>query len=188
VVKTIGDAVMASFNSPADAVSAALDMLREIEAFNQAHGSREILLKVGVHRGPSIAVTLNERLDYFGQSVNIAARVQGLAEAEEICVTEAVWKAPGVQEQFKDLEVDAEDASLKGISSKMRIYRVSERLGRPKSKSAAHGKRAGQPKVKAKAETKAKHKAKARTKVQPKAKVKPKAKAMQISKSKKKRG
>jgi class 3 adenylate cyclase len=127
VVKTIGDAVMASFNSASDAVAASLEMFKEIEAFNRSQEFREILLKVGVHRGPAIAVTLNERLDYFGQSVNIAARVQGLAGAEEICLTEAVWKAPGVREQLKGLQASPESASLRGVSQSLRVYRVSER-------------------------------------------------------------
>lgn len=83
IVKTIGDAVMATFANPADASRAALDMLNEIEGFN-ATITDEIILKIGIHRGPSIVVNLNDRLDYFGQTVNIAARVQGLASAGEI--------------------------------------------------------------------------------------------------------
>lgn len=59
---------------------------------------RDFILKVGVHRGASIAVTLNERLDYFGQTVNIAARVQSLAGGDEVCITEEVYGAPGVAE------------------------------------------------------------------------------------------
>ena len=55
-----------------------------------------IILKIGAHCGPSIAVTLNENLDYFGQTVNVAARVQSLADAGEICISEALYSAPGV--------------------------------------------------------------------------------------------
>ena len=40
---------------------------------------RDLLLKIGIHEGPCLAVNLNERQDYFGQTVNIASRVQGLA-------------------------------------------------------------------------------------------------------------
>ncbi|HEX6766647.1 MAG TPA: DUF5939 domain-containing protein, partial [Polyangiaceae bacterium] len=105
VVKTIGDAVMASFENPADAVQAAHDMLREIETFNDEVGEREIVLKVGVHRGASIAVTLNDRLDFFGQTVNIAARVQGLADADEIFITHEVYSAPGVKDLLSELHV-----------------------------------------------------------------------------------
>ena len=97
IVKTIGDAVMAAFSRPADAVAAALGTLQEIERFNREHGGPAIILKIGAHCGPSIAVTLNENLDYFGQTVNIAARVQSFAGAGEICLTEALYMAPSVR-------------------------------------------------------------------------------------------
>ena len=70
VVKTIGDAVMASFGDPAHAVKAALAMQARI-------ADHELVLKLGVHAGPSVVVTLNDRLDYFGSTVNMAARLQG---------------------------------------------------------------------------------------------------------------
>ncbi len=125
VVKTIGDAVMASFENPADAVHAAHDMLREIEAFNGEVGEREIVLKVGVHRGASIAVTLNDRLDFFGQTVNIAARVQGLADADEIYITHEVYMAPGVKGLLSDLHVTPQQATLKGVQRAVSVYRLA---------------------------------------------------------------
>ncbi|MBE7491501.1 MAG: adenylate/guanylate cyclase domain-containing protein [Planctomycetes bacterium] len=125
VVKTIGDAVMASFNEPAQAVRAALAMHREIEAFNARRGTRDLILKIGIHRGHSIAVTLNERLDYFGQTVNIAARVQGIAEADQLCLTPEVLDAPGVRELLGGRNVREETAKLKGIQDSMRVYRVN---------------------------------------------------------------
>jgi hypothetical protein len=83
IVKTIGDAVMAAFSRPVDAVAAALRILQEIDQFNREHSQPAIILKMGAHCGPSIAVTLNENLDYFGQTVNIAARVQSWAGSGE---------------------------------------------------------------------------------------------------------
>src|ERR1700723_3300554 len=71
VIKTIGDAVMAAFERPSDAVCAAIAMWEETERFNEFRQNKDIILKVGIHRGPSIAVTFNERLDYFGRTVNI---------------------------------------------------------------------------------------------------------------------
>jgi class 3 adenylate cyclase len=96
IIKTIGDAVMATFLEPADAVAAALSMRNEIDTFNGKQADRALILKIGIHKGAAIAVTLNERLDYFGQTVNIAARVQQLADAEEIFVSEDVYSAEGV--------------------------------------------------------------------------------------------
>ena len=124
VVKTIGDAVMASFLNPVDAVKAALVMLEEIEKFNAQQGARDIILKIGVHKGPLIAVNLNERLDYFGQTVNIAARVQGIADADEICVTEDVYSYPGVAALLGETAPVSEGTFLKGVAREMRVRRM----------------------------------------------------------------
>jgi class 3 adenylate cyclase len=123
VVKTIGDAVMAVFMEPTQAVAAATEMLDAIERFNQEHGAQELILKIGIHSGPSIAVTLNHNLDYFGQTVNLAARVQGLADAEEIWITDAVYQAPGVREQVGS-GLTAQEVRLKGIGQDVRVYKL----------------------------------------------------------------
>ena len=94
VVKTIGDAVMATFPTPDRAVAAALRMREAMLDLNGRNGREDLLLKIGVHEGPCIAVTLNERQDYFGQTVNIASRVQGLATAQSIFATGAVVDDP----------------------------------------------------------------------------------------------
>ena len=60
---------------------------------NEDHGEREdLLLKIGIHEGPCLAVTLNERQDYFGTTVNIASRVEALTKAvgKPLLVTSAV--------------------------------------------------------------------------------------------------
>ena len=124
VVKTIGDAVMAAFATPADAVGAAVDMRREIERLNEARSTRDFILKIGIHRGPSIAVTLNDRLDYFGQTVNIASRVEHLAEGDEICLTEEVYGAPAVVDLLKPYVKKPDHSRLKGVRGEVAIYRV----------------------------------------------------------------
>ena len=124
IVKTIGDAVMAAFSRPVDAVSAAIHILQEIGQFNRAHGAPAIILKIGAHCGPSIAVTLNENLDYFGQTVNIAARVQSFADAGEICLTEALYTASGVRELLSGHDIVEFDAPLRGVEGNARVYRI----------------------------------------------------------------
>jgi class 3 adenylate cyclase len=64
----------------------------------------QLQFKEGLHTGPLIAVELNERLDYFGQTVNVAARVQGVAGADEIAITEPVYAAPGAQDIIRGAE------------------------------------------------------------------------------------
>jgi len=127
-VKTIGDAVMAAFMTPVDAVKAATEMLHEIETFNEGI-TKKLILKIGVHKGHSIAVTLNDRLDYFGQTVNIAARVQGLADAGEIYISDAVYTFPGVAEALAGFDVQPGEADVKGVSEKLKVYKITEPEG-----------------------------------------------------------
>ncbi len=124
IIKTIGDAVMAAFVEPADAVRAAIAMLQDMEAFNRRLPSREVILKIGIHRGAAIAVTLNERLDYFGQTVNIAARVQSLSDAKVICLTSEVVKDPKVKDILAPFVVEQAMAELKGVQQQMPVLQV----------------------------------------------------------------
>ena len=124
LVKTIGDAVMASFVDPLDALRAALDMRDRITRFNADAGGEQLALKVGLHFGACLAVTLNDRLDYFGQTVNIAARVQALAEANEIVVTDDVMSSPGARELVADLTAVRTDVVLRGVAGAIRVNRL----------------------------------------------------------------
>jgi class 3 adenylate cyclase len=125
IVKTIGDAVMAAFRDPQHAVRAALDMRREIAAVNRGSADRELILKVGVHKGAAIAVTLNDRLDYFGQTVNIAARVQSLADADEIFLSKDVYDASAVREMLAPFPVEPRSARLRGLHEEIPVIRVA---------------------------------------------------------------
>ena len=124
-VKTIGDAVMASFLNPLDAMKAALEMNREISRFNRSFTSRDLILKIGIHKGPCIAVTLNDRLDFFGQTVNTAVRVQGLAGAEEVYISEEVLVFPGVKPLLKGYRVFGGKVKLRGIQDEMQVYKIA---------------------------------------------------------------
>src|SRR5882757_6239368 len=88
VVKTIGDAVMATFIRPEHAIVAGLRMRAAMKELNARRGKEEdLVVKIGIHEGPCLAVMLNERQDYFGQTVNIASRVQSLSTSQEIHIT-----------------------------------------------------------------------------------------------------
>jgi class 3 adenylate cyclase len=123
IVKTIGDAIMAVFERPADAVAAGVAMIEGIERYNRTV-SRPLGLKVGLHRGRAIAVTLNERIDYFGQDVNIAARVQDLAEAGEICLTDDTVTATGVSHLLTARTVFRTDVQLRGVGQTVGVHRI----------------------------------------------------------------
>ena len=95
VVKTIGDAVMAVFNDPLDAVRASEAMCL---AFAEAatDSGYAVRLRVSLNSGPCIAVNLNTGIDYFGSTVNIAAKLQACAEAGEVALSKVVFDAPRV--------------------------------------------------------------------------------------------
>jgi class 3 adenylate cyclase len=121
VVKTIGDAVMATFPSPDRALAAALRMRESVRALK-----KDLLIKIGLHEGPCLAVTLNDRLDYFGQTVNIAARVQGLANERAIFATKAVVEHPEVAKilETRNLMLTEQLAALRGVADKMAVYQI----------------------------------------------------------------
>ncbi|SDT26716.1 adenylate/guanylate cyclase domain-containing protein [Bradyrhizobium canariense] len=126
VVKTIGDAVMATFIRPEHAIIAGLRMRSAMEALNAQRGTGDLIVKIGIHEGPCLAVMLNERQDYFGQTVNIAARVQSLSTSQEIHITEPVIVAPAVAEllERESIKPIQKRAALRGIADKMVVYEI----------------------------------------------------------------
>jgi class 3 adenylate cyclase len=121
VVKTIGDAVMATFPTPDRAMAAALKMR---EALKDLKG--DLLLKIGIHEGPCLAVSLNERQDYFGRTVNIAARVQGLATSRSIFATRRVVTDSKASKllQSNGIAATPEKRSLRGIANQFEIFEI----------------------------------------------------------------
>jgi class 3 adenylate cyclase len=126
IVKTIGDAVMATFPTPDRAIAAALRMREAMTALGGERNERDLLLKIGIHEGPCLAVMLNDRQDYFGQTVNIAARVQGLAVSRAIFATGSVIgdaKASSVL-QASGLTPVPQRLNLRGITDELSVYEI----------------------------------------------------------------
>lgn len=126
VVKTIGDAVMATFPTPDRAVAAALRMREAMLHLGRDEHRDDLLLKIGVHEGPCIAVNMNDRQDYFGQTVNIASRVQGLANAQSILVTGPVIGDTRTAELLtsRSLVPEEHEVTLRGIEREVRVYEI----------------------------------------------------------------
>lgn len=126
VVKTIGDAVMATFTRPEQALAAGLRMRAAMERLNEERGTKDLVVKIGIHEGPCLAVMLNERQDYFGQTVNIAARVQGLSTSQAIHVTSPVISAQAVEAILRKAEITPiqKHAALRGIADKIVVYEI----------------------------------------------------------------
>jgi class 3 adenylate cyclase len=121
VVKTIGDAVMATFPTPDRAMAAAFKMR---EAVTDLNG--DLLLKIGIHMGPCLAVSLNDRQDYFGQTVNIASRVQGLATSRSIFATRQVVTDSEACKLLRENGIAAtpQTRSLRGIANQVEIFEI----------------------------------------------------------------
>lgn len=131
LIKTIGDAVMAAFATPEQAVQAALNIHDRIAAFNAEYtretGSTDVAvgLKMGLHGGRCIAVTLNERLDYFGSTVNLAARLQGRSRRGEVVLSESLAADPAVTPLLQGRPLSRESAELKGFNRPVPFVRLT---------------------------------------------------------------
>jgi len=115
-VKWLGDGVMFYFPDPGSAVLAALDMVDGVarHGLPPAH--------VGIHAGP---VVFREG-DYFGRTVNIAARIAEYARPGEVLVSqEVVDAAAGTPVAFTDIE----PVELKGVSGTLRLHRAQRAAG-----------------------------------------------------------
>ncbi|MGO4711081.1 adenylate/guanylate cyclase domain-containing protein [Bradyrhizobium sp. 2TAF24] len=126
VVKTIGDAVMATFPTPDRALAAALRMREAMQEINDQRGGEDLLLKIGIHEGPCLAVTFNDRQDYFGQTVNMAARVQGLAKSRSIFATRSIVADSGAIKilEKSGLQPVEQRAALRGITDDALVYEI----------------------------------------------------------------
>lgn len=127
VVKTIGDSVMGIFSTPVRGLRAAIQAQQAIAGFNRRKAlppDESLLLKVGLHAGACISVTLNERLDYFGSTVNIAARVKDLARAGQVVFTTAMLDEPALKEALGDRPYECACAHVKGLDTPIEICRL----------------------------------------------------------------
>jgi adenylate cyclase len=130
IVKKIGDAVMAVFEKPEDGIKAALDIQQHVNEFNatsiNASENEPIVIKIGVHHGNAISVNSDDRMDYFGRNVNIAARVQGLSQGNDVVISSSCMARTGVTELLaaKHVSTTQLEATLRGIDHKQTVYRL----------------------------------------------------------------
>jgi class 3 adenylate cyclase/ribosomal protein S27AE len=121
VIKTMGDAVMASFPTLLQAVEAGIEM---VDAHDAKLGELGLGVKIGVHAGPCLAVRANDRLDYFGTTVNVAARLQAQAGPSQVVLTEHAAEEPAIATRLGGLARTRFEARLKGIKEEQRLLAV----------------------------------------------------------------
>jgi class 3 adenylate cyclase/CHAT domain-containing protein len=117
VIKTIGDAIMASFQLPSDAVASAIEMQRSLECHNRDTNAGEgISVRIGINHGTGLV----ETNDVFGDVVNVAARIESLADGGEILVSETVYNAVRYSDDV--ILRYRSDAEVKGKSEPIKLY------------------------------------------------------------------
>jgi len=128
VIKSIGDAIMSSFRVPEDGIRAAIQMQSDIIALNAKH-EVDIVLKVGAHVGQTMLVNLNNRLDYFGNNVNMAARTEGCCDGNDIVVSgdmfQSVRSFLEQEERIGAIKITPFKKLLKGFSGESDLYRIT---------------------------------------------------------------
>lgn len=125
IVKTMGDAIMAAFRNPVSAVRAIWSVQQQLTL----RGEPLLSIKAGIHQGPCIVVNLNDRLDYFGSTVNITARLPSFSTGGEVIISEPIRND---QEVLEFLEKNAPPNSLKRFQGEIRGYDQSMDLWRIK--------------------------------------------------------
>ncbi len=127
IVKTMGDAVMAVFSDPGHGIAAALTIQKGIEEFCRKAGiDPTLVLKIGLHCGPAISLNSDGRLDYFGRTINIAARLQAKSEGSDIVVSAEFLEDPQVRAVLSELPTPLRPfrTRLKGIEGDQLLYRM----------------------------------------------------------------
>ena len=120
VIDMAGDSVLAVFETATGAVSSALSIQKELQSYPaQPAGDRRLRFRIGIHLGDIIEKTDGTA---YGDGVNIAARLEGLAEAGGICISSAVFDAIGRQLRlhFEPLG----EQRVKNIDRPIRVYMV----------------------------------------------------------------
>ena len=124
IVKTMGDAVMAVFRQPISALRAVWKAQTEIAKY----GEPMLWLKAGLHKGPCIIVNLNDRLDYFGSTVNITARLPNFSQGGELILSETVYEdlevAEFVAENIKPSALTRFTGDLKGFDEPFTMWKL----------------------------------------------------------------
>lgn len=126
IVKTIGDAIMAAFNEPLDGVLCALAIQEAFATFNSKReaADAQVAVKIGMHMGPCISVTLNGVLDYYGKAANLTARLAGLSEGSDMILSAVLAQDGAVRNLLKGMPQQVLDTHVKGFADTVACVRV----------------------------------------------------------------
>lgn len=118
-VKTFGDAFLVEFESALESAQCAVEIQRVLHDYNQGSpGGRAIRIRIGIHIGDVV----HAAGDVFGDVVNIASRIQSVADPESVCVTQQVYDQ--VQNKIPTPFTKLPPVALKNITSQVSVYKV----------------------------------------------------------------
>lgn len=123
-IKTIGDAVMGVFHTEEDALSASFEIQKMIRSYYKGQDEK-IEVKIGLHSGPAIVVTLNDVLDYFGSTINTAARIQNLSGPGQVVFSEELFKRNKKTLSKYILKLQKSRHKLKGLTKSFTVFKAS---------------------------------------------------------------
>ena len=124
VVKTIGDSVMATFSRVDEALTAVQQMFRDLPTANPGL-TAPLVLKSGLHVGPCLAVNANDKLDYFGTTINLAARLVECSRGGELIVSDALFQHPETAAFLRNsLAPEQDEVTYRGFEKPQRIWRI----------------------------------------------------------------
>ncbi len=126
IVKTMGDAIMAAFNEPVDGVLAALAIQQAFTAFNAERDSddAQVAVKIGMHMGPCISVTLNGILDYYGRAANLTARLASLSDGKTLILSTTLEHDDAISELLEGVSKEAQEIQVKGFADSIACVRI----------------------------------------------------------------
>ena len=119
VVKTIGDAIMATFIDPAEGLRAAIEIQLAMKEEKSS-----LIVKMGLHHGPAIAVRANDLLDYFGHSVNLAARMQRESQGGDVVISKQMADDPHTAAMVKAHQAVPFTTIVRGVVDPVEVTRI----------------------------------------------------------------
>jgi len=126
VVKTIGDAVMATFSRVDEALGAVGQMHEKLPGANPTLAA-PLLLKSSLHVGPCLAVNANDKLDFFGTTINLAARMVERCQGGDLAVSDELFQRPEMIQFLKAFpkSCEASEVHFRGFDVPHRVWRIA---------------------------------------------------------------
>ena len=136
IIKTMGDAVMAVFHQPQNALKTAFILKTKVrELFNRQSFAGEFGLKIGLSRGTALIVNMNNRLDLFGKTINLAARVVNYSDRQSVAVADSVYQNNAIRHFIKNNALKSRKLKkvLMGIPGINDVYLLKPNPHRPET-------------------------------------------------------